>query len=705
MFNPFAAARQFFQRNFAVSNLWIVKMGQPQFSTWTVEKAVKSGYVASGWVYRAVFLLQQAASSAPMVVYNQEGEIEYDHPLTKVMKMPHPYISRKEVWKLITAWMYLAGQAYFKKVKVGGRLEELWPLSPDRIAPVPSKNIDEWIQGYAVDRKNKVEFEPDDVIHLKFTDPSNPLVGISPLQAASRAVDVDVDQQGWNKSAMQNRGVVDGVFSFDEKFSSQDEADTVSEKLNERYAGKSNARRVGVVGGGAKYHRTGLTAVEMDYMNSRKFNREEIFIIFGVPPQYAGAMEKSTYNNYQTSEMVFWFGTVIPFLMDIGSQLTFSLREELDEGYSILPDLTDVPAVRKAMADRAATAEKFFKMGVPFSNINKTFKLGFEEYEGWDISHVGGNADPAAEATSSSAGSTGSGGEGRSAVSLLSPPSPLISIEGLTVDLKDGSIRSGFIRQLIEAKRPVEGRGRYTLVETRADADSLAEQREAIAKSDFAPGMLGIFQRQMEEILKDVEEQRGTNVSVILSGYREEMEEYIGETYRKWAVEFGRDVVLQRAEITDDLEETIGQFLDDEQVTFEEVAAINKTTGSLVLDQVNEALNEGWSAGELQQAIIDVGIFDEARALRIGRTVLGTASSVGQLQAAMLSGATHKTWLTSKFEVRPEHVEREGEEVAITATFSPKFGMSFGPRFPLDNKIVPADRVNCRCSMSFAIKD
>ena len=558
-FRPMSIVKQFLLRNFSVSNQWLIKMGQPLWSTWTVQKAVKDGYVASGWVYRAVFLLQQAASSPPWKVYNQDGEIVEGHRLNQLLYMPHPYISRKEVFKLITAWMFLAGNAYLKKVFAGQGIEELWPLSPDRIAPVPSKNIDEWIAGYAVDRKNAVEYEPDDIIHLKFTDPSNPLVGIAPLEAASKSVDIDVDQQGWSKSALQNQGIVSGVFSFDEPFNSQDEADTVAKRLNDRYTGQRNAKKLGVLGSGAKYHRTALTPVEMDYMDSRKFNREEIFIIFGVPPQYAGAMEKSTYNNYQTSELVFWFGTVIPFMADIGDQLSFSLREHLGEGETILPDLSDVPAVRKAMEDKVKTAEKLFKMGVPFAAINKTFNFGFEEYEGWEDSHVGGTLTSISTPSGTSGGepANGTAGEGRSAsmtpaaAIATAPAVPLISVEGVTIDLANGAVR-GLIPDL---KRIVAPEKTYTLSETRLSPDEMALQREAIAKDEMGPQFLDILQRQSAAVMKDIEEARGSGVNAILNSFTEEMTDVLKENYLRWGIQFGQDIVLQRADITEDLQQ------------------------------------------------------------------------------------------------------------------------------------------------------
>ena len=105
-------------------------------------------------------------------------------------------------------------------------------------------------------------------------------------------------------------------------------------------------------------------------------------------------------------------------------------------------------------------------------------------------------------------------------------------------------------------------------------------------------------------------------------------------------------------------------------------------------------------ASAIQQAILDLGVFSEARALMLARTLAGTAASVGQLSGAMVAGATKKVWMTSTFEVRDIHKKRAGELTSIDGTFSDQ---GYGaPRYPLDPALGPADRINCRCSMVFS---
>jgi len=383
----------FQKRNYAISDVWETKLGQPVYSKISVQNAVKEGYSINPTVNRCVFLITKAVCGIPWVVQNEEGEDLYDHPLSVLMANPNPTISVDDMTELVTSWIELTGNAYLLKVKGGGYTTELWPISPDRLAPIPSKEMTEWVKGYSLDNSRRVDYEPEEIIHLKLFNPADPLIGISPLQAVSKWVDVDNDMTDFNKAAMQNRAVIDGILTFEREFTSQDQANAIAERVNETYGGPSNARRMKIIGSNAKYQRTALTPVELDFATSRKANREAIAMAFGVPIVYLGDTQASTYSNFQASELIFYIQTVIPLLDDMKDAYNFSFRDELNPGEYLNYDIMNVPAMREALFTKAQTAKIFHSMGVPMSEVNRIFEFGIEEYDGWDESHVSGSSN------------------------------------------------------------------------------------------------------------------------------------------------------------------------------------------------------------------------------------------------------------------------------------------------------------------------
>jgi len=594
-------------RNMAVAQVLYNATPSPLFTNWTIENAVKFGYRCNSSVYRAVFLKAKAGSSVPWFVVNADGEKVEKHHLTKLFSRPNPFVSRQDMFELIISWLELAGNSYLKKVITRQKTVELWPVSPDRLHPIPTNRIDEWCAGYALDTARTASFPVEEIIHHKYFNPANPLLGIAPLEAAAKTVDIDNGQKDFNKSTTQNRGVIDGVFTFERPFTSQAESDAIAEKLNEKHKGK---RAFAVLGSNAKYTRTALSPAEMDFLGSSKFNREEIFIVFGVPPVYAGITDAATMNNYKTSELVFWFGTMLFLLDDLADTFTFSFHNELAEGEKITYDITGVPAIREAMLEKAKTARELHSMGVPFSQLNKVFAFGFDEFEDWDKSNV---------------------------------------------------------KQPVESAPDVRNRPVFTLAEYRASDHDLKVDKAVEIRSK---AIYGVLQTMQEAVFDAIDEGRELELDKVIKGQRQLLLVEIVKLYQEESVSFGQGMVIEQRSAESALSQEVRDYLASEGTVLTEISFIEASTVSSIIDHVTNALLQGMSTAELQQSIIDSGIFDEKRALSLARTLVGTASNLGQLKGAELGGAKIKTWMTAGFEVRESHQAMEGVTVDIDEYFN-----------------------------------
>lgn len=416
------------------------------WSNWTTKKAVSDGLKSSGWVYRAVSMIAKHASSIPWVVEDANGVPIPDHPVSLLLKNPNPEFSRQGFFELLLSWQQLSGLAYAKKIiDSDGKVVELWPVSPDRLSPIPSVSASRLVDGYEeLDekgaKKKSTLFTVDNVIAFRYTDPANPIEGIGPLQVAAKAVDIDIEQLRWNKSAMQNRGILDGVFTFDRDLDPTTFAAT-KQRIKELFGGGSrggNARDIGVIGSKAKYQRLSLTPAEMDFITSRRFNREEIFIIFGVPPQLAGVQDASTYNNYATSMRIFWELTLIPILDDLKDSLNFHFKDELG-GLIIGYDVSEVPSLKQNHREKAEISRIYHNMGVPVKALNEMFTLGVPEYEGWDLSSLlvnDGNKDDNGNSPAASS-LDGNNAEGSSDSGNSQSRSSGVDIQSTSIEIRE----------------------------------------------------------------------------------------------------------------------------------------------------------------------------------------------------------------------------------------------------------------------------
>lgn len=625
-----------------------------------IDKAVSDGLKACGWVYRAVTIISRNAAAVPWGLRDiDSGEFDWDHPLSKLLANPCPDLSRLDLFVMLNQWQQLTGEAYFWRNMVGSETRELWPVSPDRLRPVPSARQDLLLNGYNERKAGgwsdslSATYTRDNMVPFRFIDPADPLRGISPLESAARSIDIDVEQQKFNAAAMQNRGVVDTVISYKEALT-QEQYEAVKEQIRSRMAGASNAREPYVTGGGATVQRLGLTPVEMDFIASRKWNMTEIFSIFGVPVQLGAAVDAMTYDNYSISRRVLWEMTILPVLDDQMDTLNRALMDEVPDGAELAYDTSSVKALKEDDERIAKVAKIYFEMGVPVATINERLGLGLSDYPGDTLPWGGRAAQPQQMAN-----------------------------------------RSGPLFKLVE-RRDVE-----------------AEQK---ARDEWAEGPAfrmykKLLADQQDEVFRMLDE--GRSVDEIAQfirdseGWLEKMEAMaagiaIDFGARITVTRDGKDPLIEhRDEFTAAFESELAGYFDREKWMLTELSYLSETTTNLMLEQVQDGIAKGATVQDIKQALQDVGAFSPERALMLSRTLAGTAASIGQLSGAKVSGAQRKTWMTSGFEVRAIHQAREGETVAIDSTFSRQGKGMTAPRFPLDPFISPDDRVNCRCSMTF----
>lgn len=611
----------------------------------TVKKAVKEGLRKNGYVYRAIDIASSLGSTPPAVVRDSDGEIIPNHPVSQLLSAPNIDTSGTLQRINIIKWLELVGECYLYFPESGSGV---WEVNPDRLMPIPSVDIGKSIDGYKVVKENghgKQEWVRDDTFNsrtvcaIRYTDPANPYRGISPLEAAAQSVDLDTSMQSLNKRITDAGGVSEGIIALGQGTTAE-QADHARKSILKRIIGKF-AERIAVIAGDPKYLRLGMTQEELGYIQGRTMTREEIFIIFGIPPVLAGVMDKSTYNNYITAQSVVWENKIIPMLTLVGEQLSifFTQRGMLAVGESVCFDYSNIQALRTGMLDRARSAQIFYSMGIPVDQINKNLGLGFGEYAGWDVSSKQPVAVPASDRAEPKRG--------------LKLRSIAVSNTNKRDDLIEG-----------EAQRLI--------------SKALSEGISAIPD--------------------DISD--GANIAATVT---EAMRQSLTN-----ALEFTRDEtgLLGMASITirqEGFDE--GEFLNmvaTQVDVLRQLSLIDATTTKIIIQQSAYAMENGLTVADFQRNLIDTGVFSPERALRIARTVGGAAYSVGQITGASEAGATTKSWITSGFEVRDIHINRDGETVGINDRFSNQ-GTGTAPRYPCDPEAGASDIVNCRCSLTFGI--
>jgi HK97 family phage portal protein len=350
---------------------------------WDIATAINEGYNASAAVYTCVEKRAKLVSSAPWIVKRKlpDGTFETlpDHPLQKLIDMPNPGTSWLEIMYEVSQQLDLAGNAYMSEIKAGvsGLPTQLW-LLPSQYIKIKPGNVN-LIDSYEYQESSSKKFNimADDMIQLKLPNPNSRYFGQPTLMAAGRATDIDRESGIWQKNSLENRGVVDLHVEVPDTMQ-PDQIDALKVSIKEKQTGSANAREPWITSG--KINQLGQTAIEMDFVNSRKAVWAEICAVFGMSMSVLGFTENVNLANGAEQQKALWVNSIIPMLELIKQQLNAQLSTEFD-GVILDYDLSNIEALQENFTEKLANAEALYRMGYTSASINRRLELGFEDDE------------------------------------------------------------------------------------------------------------------------------------------------------------------------------------------------------------------------------------------------------------------------------------------------------------------------------------
>ncbi|MDX1581353.1 MAG: phage portal protein, partial [Alphaproteobacteria bacterium] len=151
------------------------------------------------------------------------------------------------------------------------------------------------------------------ILHLRAFHPLHDWYGLSPLEAAAKAVDQHNAASAWNQALLQNAGRPSGalVVSGDGRLS-EDQFARLREEMSRQFEGPDNAGRPLLLEGGLTWQEIGLNAKELDWLAGKDLSAREIAQVYHVPPQLIGIPDAQTYSNNREARLALYEDAVLP---------------------------------------------------------------------------------------------------------------------------------------------------------------------------------------------------------------------------------------------------------------------------------------------------------------------------------------------------------------------------------------------------------
>lgn len=274
-------------------------------------------------VYACVRILAEAIASLPIHVYKHtdEGkEQDVNHQLYYLLHdEPNPDMTSFVFRETLMSHLLIWGNAYAQIIRDGrGQVLALYPLLPDRMT-VKRDDMGELYYVYQRSEEDNPNFKDKGNIILKKSEVLHVpglgfdgLIGYSPIAMAKNAVGMTLATEEYGASFFANGANPGGVLEHPGILK---DPSKVRESWNQVYQGTNNSHKVAVLEEGMSYKTIGIPPNEAQFLETRKFQINEIARLYRIPPHMVGDLEKSSFSNIEQQSLEFVKYTLDPWVV------------------------------------------------------------------------------------------------------------------------------------------------------------------------------------------------------------------------------------------------------------------------------------------------------------------------------------------------------------------------------------------------------
>ncbi len=265
-------------------------------------------------VYAGVRILAETIASLPFHTYRYTSsgkEKARDHPIYYLLHSePNPEMTSFVFRETLMGHLLLWGNAYAQIIRDGrGRVVGLYPLLPNKM--LVNRN-DQGILYYQYEKDGQTFLLRNyEVLHIPGLG-FDGLIGYSPIAMAKNAIGMAIATEEYGAKFFANGASPGGVLEHPGVV--KDPA-RIRESWNAVYQGSGNAHRVAVLEEGMKFQSIGIPPEQAQFLETRKFQINEIARIFRIPPHMIGDLEKSSFSNIEQQSLEFVMYTLDPWVV------------------------------------------------------------------------------------------------------------------------------------------------------------------------------------------------------------------------------------------------------------------------------------------------------------------------------------------------------------------------------------------------------
>lgn len=255
--------------------------------------------------------------------------IEKGTPLARLIERPSTYLDPFSFWRWFASTYDVYGEAYLLKERTpDGTLANLTPMTPTRTVVRRDDDGTVWYSftiGVAI--APLLTVKDLDVVALQRYNPDSIMRGLSPLEPL-RTTLANEDAARRATLSFWKRGARPGFMLEHPSELSQKAIDKLRAQFDARHAGADLTGSTAVLDEGMTAKIMQLNLEEMQYIEARKLDLQEVCMVYDVPPPVVHILDHATFSNISEQMRSMYRDTMAPLLEDIESTLNETVVRE-----------------------------------------------------------------------------------------------------------------------------------------------------------------------------------------------------------------------------------------------------------------------------------------------------------------------------------------------------------------------------------------
>ena len=283
-------------------------------------------------VYACVRVISETVASLPLSVYEAEkdgNKKALDHPLYRLLHdEPNSEMTSFVFREVMLAHLLLYGNSYSQIIRSGkNSVVGLYPLLPDHM-DVDRDSKGNLTYTYTTSDGKTVVIKPRDILHIPGLG-FDGVMGYSPIALEKNAIGLGIASEEYGSKFFSNGARPSGILTHPNTVKNPK---ALRESWNSAYGGSANSNRIAILEEGMKFEPIAIPNNEAQFLETRKFQVDEICRIFRVPPHLVCDLEHATFSNIEHMSIDFAVHTIRPWLVRIEQAMNRALFPEQEKG-------------------------------------------------------------------------------------------------------------------------------------------------------------------------------------------------------------------------------------------------------------------------------------------------------------------------------------------------------------------------------------